>query len=66
MFAQRVVGLQAGKIVYDGLPDGLTPDVLTQIYGEEDWLAADREYAPTGNNLAKSELQDQDRLAGEG
>ena len=66
MFAQRVVGLQAGRIVYDGLPDGLTPDVLTQIYGEEDWLAADREYAPTGNNLAKSELQDQDRLAGKG
>ncbi len=39
MFAQRIVGLQEGKIVYDGPPDGLTPDVLTQIYGEEDWEA---------------------------
>jgi len=39
MFAQRIVGLQVGKIVYDGPPDGLTPEVLTQIYGEEDWEA---------------------------
>lgn len=39
LFAERVVGLQAGAVVYDGPPDGLTPDVLTQIYGEEDWNA---------------------------
>ena len=39
MFAQRIVGLQLGEIVYDGPPDGLTPEVLTQIYGEEDWEA---------------------------
>lgn len=39
MFAQRIVGLQAGSIVYDGNPEGLTSDVLTQIYGEEDWTA---------------------------
>jgi phosphonate transport system ATP-binding protein len=39
MFAERIVGLQMGEIVYDGPPDGLTPDVLTQIYGEEDWEA---------------------------
>jgi phosphonate transport system ATP-binding protein len=36
-FAQRIVGLQQGRIVYDGPPDGLTPAVLTLIYGEEDW-----------------------------
>ena len=39
MFAERIVGLQLGEIVYEGLPDGLTPDVLTTIYGEEDWEA---------------------------
>lgn len=39
MFAERIVGLQLGEIVYDGPPDGLSPDVLTQIYGEEDWEA---------------------------
>ena len=39
MFSERVIGLKLGEIVYDGAPDGLTPDVLTQIYGEEDWEA---------------------------
>ena len=39
MFAQRIVGLQSGSIVYDGSPEGLTPEVLTQIYGVEDWTA---------------------------
>jgi phosphonate transport system ATP-binding protein len=37
MFSERVVGLKQGEIVYDGSPEGLTPDVLTEIYGEEDW-----------------------------
>lgn len=39
MFARRVVGLQLGTIVYDGPPEDLTSDVLTDIYGEEDWEA---------------------------
>jgi len=36
-FASRVIGMQDGRIVFDGSPDELTEDVLTQIYGEEDW-----------------------------
>ena len=39
MFAQRIVGLRLGEVVYDGPPDGLTPETLTEIYGEEDWSA---------------------------
>ena len=39
MFVQRVIGLRFGAMVYDGAPDGLTPDKLTEIYGEEDWEA---------------------------
>ena len=39
MFAQRIVGLANGEVVYDGKPEGLTPEVLTQIYGEEEWTA---------------------------
>lgn len=39
MFVQRVIGLQLGVIQFDGSPDELTPDVLTKIYGEEDWQA---------------------------
>jgi phosphonate transport system ATP-binding protein len=42
MFAERIIGLRAGEIVYDGPPSGLTADVLTQIYGEEDWSATIR------------------------
>ena len=39
MFAERIVGLREGSIVYDGSPDDLKPDVLTEIYGKEDWTA---------------------------
>jgi phosphonate transport system ATP-binding protein len=39
MFSQRIVGLELGSIVYDGPPDRLTPEVLTRIYGEENWEA---------------------------
>ena len=52
MFAQRIVGLQLGEIVYDGSPNGLTPDVLTQIYGEEDWEA-------TIENVEEEDLEDE-------
>ncbi len=40
MFVGRIVGLRAGEIVYDGPPQGLSPEVLTRIYGEEDWTSA--------------------------
>ena len=39
MFAERIVGLQLGEVVYDGPPGNLTAEVLTTIYGEEDWEA---------------------------
>lgn len=39
MFVQRVIGLRFGEVVYDGPPDELTPETLTEIYGEEDWEA---------------------------
>ncbi len=39
MFVPRIVGLRLGEVVYDGPADGLSPDVLTEIYGEEDWEA---------------------------
>lgn len=39
MFVQRVIGLKLGVVVFDGGPDDLTPEVLTDIYGEEDWEA---------------------------
>ena len=36
-FSDRIIGLRAGEIVFDGAPDALTDDVLTRIYGDEDW-----------------------------
>lgn len=37
MFVQRIVGLEKGAVVFDGSPKDLTEEVLTRIYGEEDW-----------------------------
>jgi phosphonate transport system ATP-binding protein len=39
MFSKRIVGLELGAIVYDGPPENLTSEVLTRIYGEENWEA---------------------------
>lgn len=75
MFAQRIVGLQLGEIVYDGLPNGMSPDVLTQIYGEEDWEATiekvdDEEGIDTYEDVSSDSSADhtphldRDRLAG--
>ncbi|MEO5692057.1 MAG: phosphonate ABC transporter ATP-binding protein [Usitatibacter sp.] len=37
-FADRIVGMSGGKIVYDGGGAGLTDSVLKSIYGGESWL----------------------------
>ncbi|HLR46297.1 MAG TPA: phosphonate ABC transporter ATP-binding protein [Deinococcales bacterium] len=39
LFVKRIVGLKDGEIVFDGDTANLTPDVLTTIYGAEDWTA---------------------------
>ncbi len=36
-FADRIVGLRAGEIVFDGSPESLDAETLTTIYGEEEW-----------------------------
>jgi phosphonate transport system ATP-binding protein len=41
-FVDRIVGLRAGEVVFDGPPSALSPEVLTRIYGEEDWAALQR------------------------
>ncbi|MBC53162.1 MAG: phosphonate ABC transporter ATP-binding protein [Gammaproteobacteria bacterium] len=40
-FVDRVVGLRGGELVFDGDPKDLSPEILTSIYGEEDWSVAD-------------------------
>jgi len=67
-FAERIVGLRLGEIVYDGPPAGLTAAVLTQIYGEEDWSATIRKVEEEDvDESATIPLQpqlDRDRMAG--
>lgn len=41
-FVQRIVGLRAGEVVFDGPPAALDDATLTRIYGEEDWAAMRR------------------------
>jgi phosphonate transport system ATP-binding protein len=36
-FADRIIGLSEGRIVFDGTAQQVTAEVLTEIYGEEDW-----------------------------
>ncbi|WP_439529969.1 phosphonate ABC transporter ATP-binding protein [Pannonibacter sp.] len=38
-FMQRIIGLRAGEVVFDGPPSDLTETALTDIYGAEDWAA---------------------------
>ena len=37
-FADRILGMSGGRIVFDGPPAQLSDATLTQIYGGEDWL----------------------------
>ncbi len=72
MFVPRIVGLKVGEIVYDGPPSGLTAEVLTEIYGEEDWSltirkvdedAPDADTVPTQDKSDPANV-DRERLAG--
>jgi phosphonate transport system ATP-binding protein len=38
-FADRIVGMSGGRVVYDGDGSGLDDTVLKSIYGGESWLA---------------------------
>jgi phosphonate transport system ATP-binding protein len=37
-FADRIIGMSEGRVVFDGPPGGLSDDKLKEIYGGEDWL----------------------------
>ncbi len=47
-FADRIIGLAEGKIVFDGTPRQVTAQVLTRIYGEEDWSTTIRKVEENG------------------
>ncbi|MEM9684123.1 MAG: phosphonate ABC transporter ATP-binding protein [Pseudomonadota bacterium] len=69
MFAERIVGLKLGEVVYDGPPEGLKPEVLTEIYGEEDWSATiQKDEDETGtsepDDHGDAEVPSDERMAG--
>lgn len=49
MFADRIIGLRLGEVVFDGTADQVTEQTLTDIYGEEDWSATIRK-VPEGED----------------
>jgi len=57
LFARRIIGLRQGEIVYDGPPDGLSADVLTDIYGVEDWSGTIGKATKTEAEGTLSELE---------
>jgi len=59
-FVERIVGLRAGQIVFDGPVEALDDAALTRIYGEEDWTAVRRRAAAE----ARLDALDEERLEG--
>ena len=37
-FADRIIGMTGGRVVFDGEPDALTSEHLKLIYGGSEWL----------------------------
>lgn len=60
--ADRIIALCEGVTVFDGKPDALTADVLTDIYGEEDWSATirkdDEDDTDEGDGAAKDKTDE--------
>jgi phosphonate transport system ATP-binding protein len=57
-FTDRIIGLQAGRVVFDGTPAQLTEDVLTTIYGAEDWTAMRKGAAEEDERAQARKLMD--------
>ena len=62
-FVDRIVGLRDGEVVFDGPPGELTSEVLTKIYGEEDWEAMRKAAREDDEDEHGPTVQDE-RLAG--
>ncbi|GAB5469781.1 MAG: phosphonate ABC transporter ATP-binding protein [Rhodospirillales bacterium] len=61
-FTQRIIGLRAGELVFDGPAASLDDAALTEIYGEEDWTQM-RQAAKEERDEAEA-LAQEHRMAG--
>ena len=65
MFVDRIIGLRAGEIVFDGPPAKLDTTILTEIYGQEDWTAIhDDGHEEVEERAETPELSREKRMAG--
>jgi phosphonate transport system ATP-binding protein len=62
-FTDRIIGLRAGRVVFDGSPAALDDTVLTEIYGQEDWAQMRRTH-DEDREASEAETRERDRLAG--
>lgn len=64
MFADRIIGLRAGEMVFDGPPARLDKTVLTEIYGEEDWTQIHTEPEADSHDAPDDMHAREERMAG--
>ncbi len=57
-FADRIVGLRDGRVVFTGTAEDLTADALTEIYGEEDWSTTIRKVDEEAPEPPPAAIQD--------
>jgi phosphonate transport system ATP-binding protein len=66
LFADRIIGLSEGQIVFDDTPQKVTADVLTKIYGEEDWSTTIRKVEEDNDeNVDKASSKGKDSIVRE-
>jgi phosphonate transport system ATP-binding protein len=58
-FSDRIIGLRDGRIVFEGVSADVTEEVLTEIYGEEDWSTTIRKVDDEVDNDASTASADQ-------
>jgi phosphonate transport system ATP-binding protein len=63
MFVDRIIGLRAGAVVFDGPPTDLTDTALTEIYGEEDWHAMRKTREEDAADESETKAFEAERLA---
>ena len=54
-YLPRIVGLRASNLVYDGPAKAIDEQVLTQIYGAEDWTSITKNLESVQNDLSSKE-----------
>jgi phosphonate transport system ATP-binding protein len=61
-FSDRIIGLRSGGVVFDGPPEQVTAQVLTDIYGEEDWSTTIRKTEGENGKPDKLHSENEDSM----